>query len=223
MSYYYKNLNTNKLQRCYAIAPLRIQQLLKAETETVLAKLSSNDKVLDLGCGYGRVAVELAKKSKEVVGIDISADNIELAKKLHHQITNLHFYTMNAVALDFPDNTFDVTICIQNGISAFREDPYRLLTEAIRVTKKGGLILFSTYSDKIWQERLHWFQMQADEQLLGEIDYEQTKEGTIVCKDGFKATTCSENDFLQIASKCNVPATLYEVDNSTLFCEMKKN
>jgi len=222
MNYYSKNLNTSKLQRCYEIAPPRIQQLLTAEIDFILRKLSIDDIVLDLGCGYGRVAIELAKKAKKVIGIDISQDNIELAKNLHQQIDNLEFYKMNAVELNFPADMFDVTLCIQNGISAFKEDPFLLLAEALRVTKKGGVLLFSTYSNKIWQDRLHWFQIQADEELLGEIDYEQTKDGTIVCKDGFKAITYSGNDFLELASEFNVEANIYEVDDSVVFCEIKK-
>ena len=137
---------------------------------------------------------------KRLFGIDISQDNIELAKNLHEHIDNLEFYKMNAAALNFPADMFDVTICIQNGISAFKEDPYVLMTEALRVTKKGGIVLFSTYSDKIWQDRLDWFQIQADEKLLAEIDYEQTKDGTIVCKDGFKAITYSGSELLKLAA-----------------------
>jgi len=222
MNYYQKNLNASKLQKCYEVAPPRIQQLLTAEIDFILSKISTDDIVLDLGCGYGRVAIELAKHAKRGIGIDISQDNIELAKNLHQQTDNLEFYKMNAVALNFPADMFDVTICIQNGISAFKEDPYLLLTEALRVTKKGGIVLFSTYSDKIWQDRLHWFQIQADEKLLAEIDYEQTKDGTIICKDGFKAITYSGNEFLKLAAGFNVEANVYEVDGSVVFCEMKK-
>jgi len=222
MNYYQKNLNTSKLQKCYEVAPPRIRQLLTAEIDFIVSKISIDDIVLDLGCGYGRVAIELAKNAKKIIGIDISHENIELATNLHQQIDNLEFYKMNAVALNFPADMFDVTICIQNGISAFKEDPYLLLAEALRVTKKGGILLFSTYSDRIWQDRLDWFQIQADEKLLADIDYEQTKDGIIVCKDGFKAITYTGNDFLKLAAAFHADANIYEVDNSTVFCEMKK-
>lgn len=222
MDYYSKNLNANRLQKCYEIAPPRIQQLLAAEIDFILRKLSVRDLVLDLGCGYGRVAIELAGKVKKIIGIDISQDNIELAENLYRQVDHLEFYKMNAVKLNFPDSMFDVTICIQNGISSFREDPHLLLKEALRVTKKRGMLLFSSYSDKIWKERLEWFQIQADEKLLGEIDYEQTKDGIIVCKDGFRAITYTANDFLKLASEFNVDVGICEVDNSSVFCEIKK-
>ncbi|MCL2073714.1 MAG: class I SAM-dependent methyltransferase [Marinilabiliaceae bacterium] len=222
MNYYSKNLNANKLHKCYEIAPPRIQQLLTAEIDFILRNICKDDIVLDLGCGYGRVAIELAKKAKKIIGIDISQNNIELAKSLYQHIHNLEFYKMNAVELAFHADIFDVTICVQNGISAFNEDPYLLLTETLRVTKKGGILLFSSYSDKIWQNRLHWFQIQSEEKLLGEIDYAKTKNGIIVCKDGFKAITYSENDFLTLASKFNVDVIIHEVDDSIIFCEITK-
>ena len=222
MNYYANNLNANKLQKCYEIAPARIQQLLAAEIDFILKKLSATDLVLDLGCGYGRVAVELAKRAKKITCIDISPDNIEFAKRLYQPVDTIEFYKMNAAELLFPADMFDVTICVQNGISSFKEDPYLLVEEALRVTKRGGMLLFSSYSDKIWQNRLEWFQIQADEKLLGEIDYGQTKEGVIVCKDGFRAITYSAGDFVKLSSAFNVDVRIYEVDNSSIFCEMQK-
>jgi hypothetical protein len=51
MNYYQKNLNASKLQKCYEVAPPRIQQLLTAEIDFILSKISIDDIVLDLGCG----------------------------------------------------------------------------------------------------------------------------------------------------------------------------
>jgi hypothetical protein len=119
-------------------------------------------------------------------------------------------------------NSFDGVICIQNGISAIHVDQKDLIQESIRVTKPCGLVLFSTYSEKFWDDRLHWFQLQADAGLLGEIDYEKTGDGVIICKDGFKATTVSPEQFLKLISGMNVQATIVEVDESSIFCEIRK-
>jgi 2-polyprenyl-6-hydroxyphenyl methylase/3-demethylubiquinone-9 3-methyltransferase len=207
--------------RCYEIAPPRIQQFLEAEIGFVLEKISEHDNVLDLGCGYGRVSVRLISKAKEVAGIDISKENIILAKKMF-SIKGLRFYEMDANDLIFEKGCFDVTLCLQNGISAFKIDPLRLVSEALRVTKKGGRALFSTYSSKIWDERLKWFRIQSEAGLIGEIDDERTGNGVIICKDGFKAITYSEDDFMNLASHFPVVATVYEVDDSCLFCEIIK-
>ncbi|MGC9367503.1 MAG: class I SAM-dependent methyltransferase [bacterium] len=197
-------------------------QFLEEEIKFVLSKINPGDSVLDLGCGYGRVAIRLAEKSKEVVGIDISQDNIKLAKQMYKSKENLVFKIMNAADLKFPRERFDVIICIQNGISAFKIDPQELIGESLRVTKTGGILLMSSYSDKFWEKRLNWFELQAKEGLIGEIDYEKTGNGIIVCQDGFTATTYREEDFKKITRNFNVEVEIYEVDNSTVFCEMKK-
>ena len=221
--YYSESLNANFLQKCYQVAPKRIQQLLEAEIEFVIERIGTNDTVLDLGCGYGRVMEKIASKAGKVVGIDISEDNISLAKIFVKETEYCEFHIMNAIDLKFEDNIFDLVFCIQNGISAFKVSPEELVKEAIRVTKKGGVILFSSYSEKIWEDRLNWFEIQAKQGLIGEIDYKATKNGNIVCKDGFTATTFKEDDFSKLASNFNVNTRIYEVDNSSTFCEMIVN
>ncbi|MHA2231478.1 MAG: class I SAM-dependent methyltransferase, partial [Candidatus Hodarchaeales archaeon] len=69
-----------------------------------------------------------------------------------------------------------------------------------------------------WDERLEWFELQAKEGLLGEIDWDETRNGTIVCKDGFRATTVSPADFTLLAADLHVQAAIEEVDNSSIFC-----
>jgi len=220
-NYYSDKLNAIQLQQCYEIAPQRVKQFLEAEIDFVLQNVGIKDKVLDLGCGYGRVTERLIKKARKVVGIDISESNIQLAKEMHKD-TGIQYFTMNAIGLSFIDNSFDMTICIQNGISAFKVDPKQLIKEALRVTKKAGKLLFSSYSEKFWDERLNWFKIQADHGLIGEIDYELTKNGVIICKDGFKAITFSSQEFLKLTSNFNVEVKIHEIDNSSLFCEMIK-
>lgn len=221
MSNYYSNsLNANRLQKCYEVALKRVKQFLEAEIDFVMAKTTSSDNVLDLGCGYGRVTSRLLTKAKSVVAIDISKENTQLAEKFVGSAKNCKFYEMDAIDLKFDDRVFDFVICIQNGISAFKVDPERLLKEAIRVTRRKGIILFSSYSEKFWEHRLKWFQIQAEHGLIGEIDETLTKNGIIVCKDGFRALTFSGQEFLELASHFDVNAQIYEVDDSIIFCEI---
>ena len=218
--YYSELLNSERLKKCYEVSTPRIQQFLEAEIQYVIDKVDSGSAVLDLGCGYGRVAVRLSDKAGKVTGIDISEDNIELAKEICSERSNMEFHVMDAVDLKYDDDFFDLVICIQNGISAFKSDPEKLIREAVRVTKNGGAVLFSSYSEKIWNARLEWFEIQADLGLIGEIDREKTKSGNIVCKDGFTATTYTKKNFMDLASKLNLKAKIFEVDESSVFCEI---
>jgi len=112
-------------------------------------------------------------------------------------------------------------VCIQNGISAFHVDQVKLIKESIRVTKPMGIILFSSYSEKIWDDRLKWFELQAGKGLIGEIDYDQTKNGIIICRDGFSASTVTALRFTKLASEFpHIKFSIKEVDRSSIFLEI---
>ncbi|MBI5021551.1 MAG: class I SAM-dependent methyltransferase [Ignavibacteriales bacterium] len=220
--YYADKLSADRLKQVYEIAPPRVQQYFVAEVNHVLKNINRGDIVLDLGCGYGRIIPSLSKRARSVVGIDTSFSSLLMGKEMLSEISNYNLLQMDALHLGFRDNSFDVVVCIQNGISAFHIDQKELIKESIRVTKRCGLILFSTYSEKFWNHRLEWFQLQSEAGLLGEIDYEKTRNGVIVCKDGFMATTAQPEQFLSLVSGLNVEAEIVEVDESSLFCEMRK-
>ncbi|MCL6098345.1 MAG: class I SAM-dependent methyltransferase [Bacteroidetes bacterium] len=223
-NYYSEKLSSEKLMCVYEIATPRVQQYLDAELEHVVKKIHASDSVLELGCGYGRIFPSLSKKSKTVSGIDTSFSSLQLGKEMFENISNCFFAQMNAVQLAFPDSTFDVVFGIQNGISAFHVNQLDLVRESIRVTKPNGVVLFSSYSEKFWKFRLEWFQLQSDAGLLGEIDYEKTHDGNIVCKDGFTATTVSAQSFHELTADIkNTSVKTEEVDDSSIFCEITKN
>ena len=83
--------------------------------------------------------------------------------------------------------------------------------------------MFSTYSESFWDYRLEWFQKQSEEGLVGEIDWDQTKPGMIVCKDGFSAKTFTRDDFMRLRDDLHLSATVKEVDASSLFFEVRAN
>ncbi|KPJ72342.1 hypothetical protein AMJ52_06575, partial [candidate division TA06 bacterium DG_78] len=167
MGYYTDKLSAEQLKRCYDIAPPRAKQYLDAEVNHVLEMISPDDIVLELGCGYGRILPPICQKARWVIGIDTSFSSLHLARTAQRGIENCDLLTMDAVQLAFRDRVFDCVICIQNGISAFHVDQKSLIGESIRVAKPGGLVLFSSYSDKFWKHRLEWFQLQAEAGLLG--------------------------------------------------------
>jgi 2-polyprenyl-6-hydroxyphenyl methylase/3-demethylubiquinone-9 3-methyltransferase len=216
-NYYSSKLSSSTLQKCYEVVSPRVKQYLQAEIEFGLTYMNPKDKVLELGCGYGRVLQKLIGKANKIVGIDTSQESIKLARELIKD-KSLELYEMDAINMEFADGEFDVVLCIQNGISAFHVDKQELIKEAVRVTRSGGKVLFSSYADKFWEERLKWFQLQAEHGCIGEIDQEKTGDGVIVCKDGFRATTVSSDEFLSLTSGLNVVTEIVEVDNSSVFC-----
>jgi 2-polyprenyl-6-hydroxyphenyl methylase/3-demethylubiquinone-9 3-methyltransferase len=217
--YYSKKLAADRLQKVYEIASPRVQQYLDAEIQFVLEQIQPEDKVLELGCGYGRVLTRLAAAASQVFGIDTSLSSLQHAKTMAGA-ANIFLASMNAVRMAFNANCFDLTVCIQNGISAFKVNQRSLIKEAARVTRPEGKVLFSSYAAKFWPHRLDWFRAQADCGLVGEIDEAATGNGVIVCKDGFKATTLGPEDFRALAADVGRNLTITTVDDSSVFCDI---
>lgn len=220
--YYAEKLSGKRLQRCYEIAPKRVCQYLEAEILHALGRLRTRDQVLELGCGYGRIARRVAQVAARVVGVDIAPESLELARRSSREMDRCEFLRMDATDLHFADGAFDAVLCLQNGICAFGVDQVKLLREALRVTRDGGIVLLSSYSDKFWRHRLAWFEAQAEEGLVGKIDRVASKEGVIACEDGFRAGRLTPNRFRVLCSQLGMNAHICEVDQSSVFCEITK-
>lgn len=219
-NYYSDILTAENLSRCYAIAPERIKQYLATEINHATEYIFHGATVLELGCGYGRVLSQIVARCSRIVGIDTSVASLRAARLSLSEYSSVELSLMDAAHLGYSDNSFDVVLCIQNGISAFKRDPRRLISEAYRVAKRGGNCMFSSYSHRFWGPRLQWFKLQSDEGLIGEIDWDLTKDGVIVCKDGFVAKTYSQDDFIALLEDLGLQATYIEVDESSLFCHI---
>lgn len=218
--YYVENLSGERLRYCYEIASTRVKQYLEAEIQFILQRLMNTDSVLELGCGYGRVSSHLAAVARRVVGIDTAVESLKLARELSNSDSKCEYLEMDALELTFDDSEFDKVVCIQNGICAFGVDWELLLREALRVTRPGGRLYFSSYSEIFWDDRLRWFEAQAANGLLGEIDYTRTGNGEIVCKDGFRTGIISPEEFRSLCANLNLDAEIIEVDGSSVFCEI---
>jgi len=218
--YYSKKLSAERLELCYELAPPRVQQYLSAEIEYVVSRIPTGGVVLELGCGYGRVLDRIARVSSLVCGIDTSVDSLRLAKNLLASATNVAIAWMDASAPAFGAATFDAVCCLQNGISSFHVDQRALMEAAVKITRPGGKVLFSSYADEFWEHRLNWFRIQSAHGLVGEIDESATGDGKIICTDGFTATTVSPHRFSALAHGLGSEVSINVVDGSSVFCEI---
>lgn len=107
-----------------------------------LKLINKQSAVLDIGCGVGRAELNLAKKVKEIVGIDISPSMISLAKK-HIKDQNAKFYINNGQDLkEFENNSFDLVFSILVFQHLPQEVFVNYLKESFRVLKDAGKICF---------------------------------------------------------------------------------
>jgi len=219
-SYYADRLSGDRLARCYELAPPAVRRYLEAEILHVLETIRPGDRVLELGCGYGRVLARLAPEAAFVAGIDLSLRSLALAASSRPRGPRFRLAAMDASALGFRPASFDLVCCPQNGISAFRVGQRALLEAAVAATAPGGIVQFFSYADEFWEHRLAWFRLQAAEGLVGELDEAATGGGTIVCRDGFTATTVSPGRFEDLARGLGRTVSVGVLDHASVVCEI---
>lgn len=128
----------------HPIALLRAENAIRAPW--ILSHLQQNQKILDIGCGAGFLANELAQKGHHVFGIDLSLQSLEIAKK-YDKTQRVEYKYANAYCLPFENQSFDV-VCALDVLEHVHE-PQLLIAEASRVLKPGGLFFFHTFNRNI--------------------------------------------------------------------------
>ncbi len=100
-----------------------------------------NKKILDYGCGNGIHSDWLAQYGEQVIGIDLSKNSLEIArKKIEKEGLNnkVKFLVMDCEKMDFPDNYFDIVF---NGGTFSSLDLLKVFPEINRVLKPDGFLI----------------------------------------------------------------------------------
>ncbi len=110
--------------------------------DNVLEKVDNLENlfILDVGCGPGFLARELASRSlkNEVIGIDTSTIAVKMARKNTKSLKNVSFVIGSVVKLPFPKDYFDIVIC-KDTLHHF-SNVKTAIKEMFRVVKPGGFL-----------------------------------------------------------------------------------
>ncbi len=105
-----------------------------------LAEVKTGEMVLDVGCGTGNYALELARRGAKVRGIDPSTSMLEIARtKAQEQRLPVEFTHGFVEELPFSDQTFDLVTCVT--VLEFTKSPRSAVAEMIRTLKPGGRLV----------------------------------------------------------------------------------
>ncbi len=106
-----------------------------------MAKVEDTDSVLDIGCGTGKLTVELAKRASNgiVVGIDPSREMLEKAREASADIDNIRFRLIPAQLMDF-NGRFEVVF--SNSALQWVKEQQEVIRLVYQALKKKGRIAF---------------------------------------------------------------------------------
>ena len=144
-------------------------------------------KILDVGCGTGRHAINLATKGyKNITAIDLSPGLIKAAKKTAKgKNIQIDFRICDARELPF-ENEFDAAICLCEGAFGLLENDtenYKVLKAIHKSLKKHGIFILTT---------LNLFRDDKFDPMTCRVESEQE----IIGKDGQKKTIiCSDRSY----------------------------
>lgn len=136
-----------------SFAPVEIFTTPPAAKLVKFAQVAGGQRVLDVACGTGAVAVTAARRGAKVSGLDLSPVLIERARKnAGIAALDIDFVEGDAEALPYPDASFDVVLS-QFG-HMFAPRPAVVVQEMLRVLKAGGRIAFSTWPPEHFTGRM---------------------------------------------------------------------
>lgn len=134
------------------------QELTRREVELVIAiaGLAPEDRVLDLCCGQGRHALELARRGfSQVSGVDRSRFLIRLARRRAKRSgLNVLFREGDARKVHLPENSYDCVIMMGNSFGYFEsaDDDARVLESVKHVLRSGGTLLLDLADGEFLRE-----------------------------------------------------------------------
>ena len=107
----------------------------------LVLKLTGRERILDLACGFGRHALEFARRGYSVVGIDITPTYVEYANAAAKaENLSARFYCMDIRDVAF-ENEFDVVLNMADGAVGYlenEEENNKIFAVIARTLKPGG-------------------------------------------------------------------------------------
>ncbi len=182
--------------------PESYRRYLKQEERFIAKSVGTADKVLDVGCGAGRLIPLLAPKVFSYTGIDKDGEYIKQAKKAASHYSNTKILALDAhkISEKFRQNAFDVAVAAWHTIGCVSDD-MKVLKELSKVA--GKRIIFSVASKGSLETRIKYYN------LLG-IDYKADKKSeTIFSKSWDRVRAYSEQDIRDLCK--GLPFSIKEI------------
>lgn len=110
------------------------------------------ENALEIGCGTGAFARLLAKRSRRVIALDLSAEMIRVARSRSSQFDNLDFQLADAMTWNFPESQFDYICSIATLHHVQQRELFLKIKDALK--PRGVLVVLDLVESSTLVERM---------------------------------------------------------------------
>ncbi len=132
--------------------PINNEKIYPIKFSNMIIK-DHNQKILEAGCGAGRILRYYHNKNFNIIGIEL-IENI--VKKLKSTDSSLDVREGNILNLDFPNDFFDIILGFGLYHNFQQDDLSQSLNETFRVLKNGGKLCASFRADNLQEKIIDW-------------------------------------------------------------------
>lgn len=183
--------------------PQILKKFFTGDIDYIENKLEKSGKVLEIGCGFGRLLPYLAKVSREVVGIDFSKLQVKKSRALFRNNKNVKVELMSAEKLKFKDGIFDTTACLNCSLGNMPGIESLVISEMKRVTKKGGKVIVRVFADN---KKVRTAQ-HKNYKRLGFTEIKDLGKA-VVTREGFYSSRFSKQDLNNLFANAGLKAEI---------------
>ena len=134
--------------------------LWESEKKIFKRLFKSEDALIEIGCGAGRIAFGLWDLGyRQLLGIDISRGMITEARRINKILeAGISFQIANAMKIPFDNDVFDGAIFGFNGLmqTPGRENRRKIMAEIYRVLRPGAWFVFTAHDRELSWSRAYW-------------------------------------------------------------------